>query len=812
MTRGCCDKSGSRRKDMRLLFYIAGVLAIIGIAAYGIWMSVSEERGGAVDGGEKIVFVLNNGEADIECGIGDEVPSPRRSGYYLSGWYRDEELTHKIEFNSIAEISGAERIYAEWRELRDMGGVRMADAIFIYDGQTHVGEIEGMPEGASVEYIGEYKEAGEYETMAVVRAYGYRDKVVEGRLRIVKAKADMSGIMFESKAYRWDGKEKSIEIEGELPEGISVEYENNGRAEIGEYEVTARFDGGNNYESIGELRATLKIYAEAYEVTFEEENGEVRVMSVEYGREGSKIPEPEAKRGYRGSWEIESVSGKNVRVKAVYEIERYEIEYELNGGEALEVLVKEYTVNDAIRLAEAEREYYEFAGWYESADCEGERVYEIAAESEGERRYYAKWIEREYVVEYSLNGGQNNAHNVNSGEEYVYTVKSGELELYNPTRYGYRFVCWRRDGEKIEVISAASPCGYTVSAEWEEIRYGIRYELNGGEKEGDSPEWYTIASEETELGSARREGYKFEGWYLNGEYEGERIERIRGDRCEDVILYAKWSNAVYVVERIEGRVIITEYDYSYGEEVVIPAYVDGEKIEGIGSGVLRGARSVEIEAGIESIGEEVFRGCRELERLVLPESLNSLPGGLLGDCERIRELTVPYAADRRIEGEGEYGPLCEVFGRSEREGYYGVEVRMAKICKEGITAISLGYKCYVPESLREVTVLGGDIMPNALSGLRSVREIRIVGGERINAMAMAGCEELERVQLPEGMKEIRKSALEGCPNIKELYIHERTDETILSELLSKLEKEGRTVKCVRYTDVEAIPDETKKMT
>ncbi|MDE6758375.1 MAG: hypothetical protein K2J89_03735 [Clostridia bacterium] len=48
-------------------------------------------------------------------------------------------------------------------------------------------------------------------------------------------------VVFNSKTFGYDGEPKSIFIESALPNGISVEYENNGRVDIGQYLVTAKF-------------------------------------------------------------------------------------------------------------------------------------------------------------------------------------------------------------------------------------------------------------------------------------------------------------------------------------------------------------------------------------------------------------------------------------------------------------------------------------------------------------------------------------------------------------------------------------------
>ena len=59
---------------------------------------------------------------------------------------------------------------------------------------------------------------------------------------------DMSGITFENKTVTYDGNEHELLIEGTLPEGVTVTYENNENINAGTYEVTAILKG-NGYNT-----------------------------------------------------------------------------------------------------------------------------------------------------------------------------------------------------------------------------------------------------------------------------------------------------------------------------------------------------------------------------------------------------------------------------------------------------------------------------------------------------------------------------------------------------------------------------------
>ena len=78
---------------------------------------------------------------------------------------------------------------------------------------------------------------------------------------IVRARYDMSGMVFTNETYEWDGFTHYLVATG-LPEGVTVAYVNNGQSAVGVHQVTAKFSSDDgNYEAPdpAELTATLTI-------------------------------------------------------------------------------------------------------------------------------------------------------------------------------------------------------------------------------------------------------------------------------------------------------------------------------------------------------------------------------------------------------------------------------------------------------------------------------------------------------------------------------------------------------------------------
>ena len=78
---------------------------------------------------------------------------------------------------------------------------------------------------------------------------------------------DLSQIKFENKTYEYDGVEKSILIEGNLPKGITASYENNGVVSVGVYNVKVDLKKGSKV--LETKTATLTI-VDLRSITFEE--------------------------------------------------------------------------------------------------------------------------------------------------------------------------------------------------------------------------------------------------------------------------------------------------------------------------------------------------------------------------------------------------------------------------------------------------------------------------------------------------------------------------------------------------------------
>ncbi|MCR5113308.1 MAG: MBG domain-containing protein [Acholeplasmatales bacterium] len=146
--------------------------------------------------------------------------------------------------------------------------ITLNGSMVTYDGKAHsLSFNKSLPSGTVVTYdIGNsFTDVGTYVVTATLVNDSYVTYKTTGTLIIKKAEYDMSGISFSDSTVTYDGKYKSIEIEGSLPTGVSVSYSIEGYTSArvinaGTYIVTATFTNTNkNYEDVESMTATLTI-------------------------------------------------------------------------------------------------------------------------------------------------------------------------------------------------------------------------------------------------------------------------------------------------------------------------------------------------------------------------------------------------------------------------------------------------------------------------------------------------------------------------------------------------------------------------
>lgn len=148
----------------------------------------------------------------------------------------------------------------------DFDGITFENIETTYDGTEKTIAVTGAPTDATVTYDKEttYINAGTYTVTATVNLANYNSLELTATLTINKATYDMSGVSFADSSVTYNGEVHALSIEGNLPTGVSVSYENNNNVNAGAYTVTANFTGDSNYNEIQSKTATLTINKATY--------------------------------------------------------------------------------------------------------------------------------------------------------------------------------------------------------------------------------------------------------------------------------------------------------------------------------------------------------------------------------------------------------------------------------------------------------------------------------------------------------------------------------------------------------------------
>lgn len=221
------------------------------------------------------VSYINNGKTEI--------------GTYTvtAEFYGDYQNYHEIDSMSTTLTIDAPTIL----------GPTFIDKSVVYDGTLKSIQVMNIPSGASVVYNvdNSYRNAGSYTVEATISKDGYEDMTLTATLTIEQASYDMSGVSFDDASYEFDGGTSSLLIDGTLPFGVSVTYENNGQKEVGVYEVIAHFQSDDpNYVDIPSMSAILTVLDNDYvDIVFDDlsvvYDGEIHALDLLNVPEGASV-------------------------------------------------------------------------------------------------------------------------------------------------------------------------------------------------------------------------------------------------------------------------------------------------------------------------------------------------------------------------------------------------------------------------------------------------------------------------------------------------------------------------------------------
>ena len=150
----------------------------------------------------------------------------------------------------------------------------------------------------------------------------------------------------------------------------------------------------------------------------------------------------------------------------------------------------------------------------------------------------AQFYDELNVVYHLPEGAVNSPDNLST-----YPQGKSDIILGNASMEGYTFDGWYLDAEftlPTASIDATQTGTVHLYGKFKPAVYDISYELDGGTNDAGNPATYTYGIGVTEFKPAVKEGYTFDGWYLDAEFTLPTAS-IDATQMGGVALYAKFT-------------------------------------------------------------------------------------------------------------------------------------------------------------------------------------------------------------------------------------------------------------------------------
>ena len=679
-----------------------------------------------------------------------------------------------------------------------------ADKTVTYTGDAHYLAVEeNLPDGVTVTYENNGKtDVGTYTVTAIVSVRGAKRAELTATLKIEKATYDMSGVGFSDETVTYDKNEHSVRAKN-LPDGVTVTYENNGKTEVGTYPVTAHFTGDSkNYERIEDKTVTLTI--------------EKRVLEVEFTGETTFRYDGNAHKELSAA--VEGVlSGDRVGVELAYDGDVIEEGEYVVTAAMTEESNPNYALSETSRYTTVTitRETHRVRFLQEGQDPREFAVKDLAAFTEipeviAVEGYRISWedfdlscvtedvtvnaiIYKLYYVHYDANGGI-----LPEGNPTEY-IETEEFSLQRPSGSEYTFGGWRvvETGETIIKIEKGAKRNFNLVAIWDRLEYY--------EDPNNKNQYYVsgiIGSEPLTTIEIPDEHITHPVVGILGDMDlsgvvsvkfGKNIRTLNGGLSKASglkYIFVSDENQTYrgsnncLIEKETGTLVAGgQFDVfpqgvkkigasAFAKREWITEMTLPEGVTEIGVAAFSGCknlRQITFPETLERVGAYSFTGCYALEQAVIPDAVTEVAAGAFEACKSLRSVTL---------GSG----LTTIGDEAFWECALLTEIRIPA----GVTSLGHNNPFAQCTSLETIEVDPGNttyrsqnncvinISKNTLIAgttvTGSTRAEVPAGTEILGSYAFDSCGRMTSISLPNSLRSIRMGAFLGCDNLADIRI------------------------------------------
>ena len=319
--------------------------------------------------------------------------------------------------------------------------------------------------------------------------------------------------------------------------------------------------GGQNSSDVGTIPPNSS-QAARYTVTFKQDGQADIVREVNAGEAVTDVPTPAGKVGYTVTWDgdgdLTNVT-EDLIVTAVATANKYQITYDVNGGDALTANTQEVTFDAVTTLVTPTYDGYTFTGWvYEKDGATLPVVSETAWKIAEDVTLVAQWTKATtfYTVTFAQEGYQAVQVQVEEGKG----VPADQIPVINE-KTGYTIV-WDTTKDLTNVTG-----NMTVNAVETANKYTITYNVNGGDALTANTQEVTYDADYT-LVTPTYDGYTFKGWKNNG---NAMAATGKWTIADNVTLVAEWEKVIVYYTVTFKQAGVTDVTVQVEEGTAVPA-------------------------------------------------------------------------------------------------------------------------------------------------------------------------------------------------------------------------------------------------